>query len=546
MRKRIIAAIAVAAVIASLAGCAPKAAGNSDQQEEVSLSYRGTAPSATDEDTTLKEIYEYNEELAEQWAPEITTLEDGTQVQLVPDSGTNLNFKYAPSTWNVKNLNAENRGCNACHSDLGDLVANLSATHYLMDFGLGTVKDVRTCIDCHDEGLERRDVTQRSFGDLMHGIHQSDAFDGDCMSCHSARTGHGMELWDDVKYELFRGINLISNAEGNFSYDQDTIAGTPIYTFLTGGNAIDLESEDIVPFGPFSGDQPSDEVFDNWEIAVTGMVDNPYTITMKEVLEEAPAETFVAKLHCELNNVGAENICQAELTGVPLEWFLEKAGVQEGATNVRGKSTDNYERYNYGYSWDLLAEHDVWVVWEINGERLSKMEGYPVRIWAPTVDATSSMRYLTELEVNDLPDFNGLSFEESQKYTEFIYNTFGRPYQDYIDADGVHHEDEYWINKPASAICNIHEGQIISVGEEFVFEGYADAFDKKIVAIEVSMDNEKTWTRYEVPECDTNKWVYWHFGFTPEEEGAYVFSVRGVAEDIGASVTFDKVMVNAK
>lgn len=90
------------------------------------------------------------------------------------------------------------------------------------------------------------------------------------------------------------------------------------------------------------------------------------------------------------------------------------------------------------------------------------------------------------------------------------------------------------------------EGQIIEAGKPYEFEGYAQAFDEKIVAIEVSLDRGETWTRYDTSDSDLTKWVYWHFAYTPEKPGAYVLSVRAVTESGLVSATPDTVMFNAK
>ncbi|WP_169304482.1 molybdopterin-dependent oxidoreductase [Slackia heliotrinireducens] len=487
----------------------------------------------------MPEVYDYNQELADSWQPEVITLEDGTQVQRVPDSGEVGIYHGSPSVYNLMYLNAENRGCDSCHTDgLADLVENdLSLTHYKIDFGLGTVKNVSDCLRCHE--LAPETAPAHSFGNLMHGIHQGEKFNGDCMSCHMATAdGTGMQLWDEEKYSILHGINAIANVEGNFSYDQDKLGGDSAGWTTHSETATVPEQNEV---GPMSGGEPTDEMFDNWEISVTGMVDHPYTITMKEVLEEAPVEHFTSKLQCIINTVGGEEIGNFEVTGVPISWFLEKAGVQSDATGVIPHASDLYE-WGYGYNLEDLAEDGGWIVWEINGERLSNIEGFPVRVWVPLNGASNSVRWVTELEVTD----------------QEVYQDFGAYINDYIDEEGNHHyggtvgdfgsgeSDAVWGNKPSMAICNIHEGQIIPVGEEFVFEGYADALDEQVIAVEFSMDNGETWTRYDTSDSDKTKWVYWYFGFTPETEGAYVLSVRAISDVTGEPVYVDKVMVNAK
>ena len=74
-------------------------------------------------------------------------------------------------------------------------------------------------------------------------------------------------------------------------------------------------------------------------------------------------------------------------------------------------------------------------------------------------------------------------------------------------------------------------GYFTMVGEPITFSGYADDYDKAIVAVEFSMDGGETWTRYGTPESRPGRWTRWHFSYTPKQEGAYQLCVRSVNED---------------
>ena len=68
-----------------------------------------------------------------------------------------------------------------------------------------------------------------------------------------------------------------------------------------------------------------------------------------------------------------------------------------------------------------------------------------------------------------------------------------------------------------------------------VFEGWADDFDKRIVAVEFSLDDGISWTRHETTGADAVRWVWWTFEWTPREEGMFAMKVRSVNEDGKAS-----------
>lgn len=78
-------------------------------------------------------------------------------------------------------------------------------------------------------------------------------------------------------------------------------------------------------------------------------------------------------------------------------------------------------------------------------------------------------------------------------------------------------------------------------GTPITFEGYATDYDKRIEAMEFSMDKGTTWTRYETEGTSSDKLVYWKFAYTPEEEGVYTLLVRSVNEDGACSPEPDAV-----
>ena len=94
------------------------------------------------------------------------------------------------------------------------------------------------------------------------------------------------------------------------------------------------------------------------------------------------------------------------------------------------------------------------------------------------------------------------------------------------------------------SIMNYADGAAFKAGETIVFEGYADDYDVAIAAIEVSMDDGETWTTFAVEGATVDKWVYWYFGYTPEEAGTYKMQVRavtaeGVVSPLASTIVFE-------
>ena len=69
--------------------------------------------------------------IAEDYAPEIRTLKNGVKVQRTPSEYQITGWMWQSDTisYNTYWLDADNRGCQACHVSLDDLIANMNYEH---------------------------------------------------------------------------------------------------------------------------------------------------------------------------------------------------------------------------------------------------------------------------------------------------------------------------------------------------------------------------------------------------------------------------------
>lgn len=448
------------------------------------------------------------------YAPQVKTLESGVQVQRTPsDDGI----------YNTYVLKGDQRGCAACHASLQDTLNNLPMGHMDINFAGDVDVTVVHCISCHtySPGYVPE---YYNFGSVVHGLHHNDAFTamgGDCMSCHDMNEETGeVKLWDVAKYDLFRGVVDLDTEsyEAEFTYDQTTQTDPDDMFSL---NWL-VDFSDYMIYDDYVNDlNEEDFPFEEWEISVEGLVENPYTMTLGEMIETFPSVTKVLSMHCTLDPCTGGLITTCEVTGIPVSALLEKAGVQAGAIEVYTSPADGACTYPTTLEW--LAEHDGLLVYEINGERLQMYQGYPVQAWMPGMGAPNFAKQVSKLIVADDP------VDELYTYVGWVREEEGR-----------------FFNKPNASIFYTKDGQIIEAGKPYTFEGFADAYDDPIRAVEFSLDGGETWKTFETPDAETGVWVYWHFTFTPEEAGAYVLRVRAVTESGLVSETPATIMVNAK
>ena len=439
---------------------------------------------------------EKNAKAMQDYAPAVVTLDNGVQVQKVPKD---------PYIWNTAILQSQARGCTACHT-LEDAVQQLPLTHPELWNPYNVDMTVNFCYMCHSKAL--------FIQDSMHMLHMTnekftETYNGNCLSCHQISTSTGeFQLWDNVKYDVMMGITGVANVEGEFSYTQDSVTPTEEVFFY-------WENGDHRGITPDNDLDP--EILQNWTITVEGLVDNAFSFTMGEMMDLA--ETKVLKMHCQTNPPAGSYIANCEVTGIPLSKILEKAGVQAEANTLRCVADDGW---CYPLPYEYMADNEPMLVYLINGQPLPNLLGYPVQLWTPNLGGVHFTKRIANIKLTN------------EAAVPKYYVGFPNP------------KTGDFFNKPNVAIFHYTEGQIFPVGEAITFEGFVDAYDIPMAAVEISMDKGATWTRYELDNPTTEKWVNWSFTWTPEKAGSYVIKVRGIAENGLVSVVPATLMFNAK
>ncbi len=142
----------------------------------------------------------------------------------------------------------------------------------------------------------------------------------------------------------------------------------------------------------------------SWRLRFTGMVDNPYELTFDELLDLPMVEQTIT-ICCVSNEVGGRLVGNASWLGVPLTNLLDEAGVQPGATQVVGRSVDDF---TVGFPTAVLdGDRPALVAVGMNGEPLPADHGFPARLVVSGLYGyVSATKWLTEVEMNTLEAFD--------------------------------------------------------------------------------------------------------------------------------------------
>lgn len=529
MKRRIATAACTAFVAAGVFGlvaCAPQAAQQTSSSDDTAVT----------QTTARLKTYDL-------YTPEIRQLSDGTFVQRTPSErvgelgdveaslGSTAGAQHPDQDvpYNTYYLKADSKGCNSCHEDLAQTLDSMEYDHMDLVNQYGIDLTVQMCFHCHTEN--KATTISKSFGDIIHGIHNTGSGDekANCMDCHAATNdGTGLQLWDAVKHDKVRGITNVDADEmtDEFSYRIDENTADEFGSSTVGGveesadDPVTLfyphwlwHNEDYTIYDKIRDNAPLDEdTKNNWTITFTGTLGQQKTFSLTDIIANAPVEKRLYKWDCLANPVGGPWIGQVEVTGVPLTWFLDQLDIDEDTFMCQAISS-NGDGHTTSFSssrpLQQWIDNEGMVYWEINGKPLSWEMGYPVSFVAGGQVGDGNVKQVSE--------FNFQSGGDDVTYTR-------------IAGEGKRDFNGNWLGKPQIGIFSLHEGQIVKTGEPFTIHGYADGYNEKIAAIQITMDGGKTWKTFDTPDTNTRQLTTWTYTFTPDDETAYRIGVRAVTE----------------
>lgn len=236
---------------------------------------------------------------------------------------------------------------------------------------------------------------------------------------------------------------------------------------------------------------------DSFVLKVGGLVDSPYTVTMKDLLEMKDKTEFVT-LECIGNRVGGDSIGNALWEGVTLKKLIKRALPRKGIMKTVFYAEDGYSD---SIPYQLSLTDDVFLAFRMNGELLPREHGYPLRAIVPGIYGMKNVKWLSKIELVDY-DYKG-----------------------YWEKKGWSDEAVIPIK---SQILMPMDGKKIPLGK-YVIGGIAFAGRYGISRVQVSVDGEKIWLDAET-KAPMSKWawVLWRYEWEPVKKGTYTITVRGI------------------
>ncbi|TKA24887.1 Nitrate reductase [NADPH] [Salinomyces thailandicus] len=249
----------------------------------------------------------------------------------------------------------------------------------------------------------------------------------------------------------------------------------------------------------------------DWEFTIEGMVENPITLTLRDLLEQYEQKTYPITLVCAGNrrkeqNVvrktkgfswGAAGVSTALFTGVVMGDVLKKAKPKRGARYVCMEGADKLPNGYYGTSvklnWVLDPNRGMMLAHAMNGEKLRPDHGYPLRAVVPGQIGGRSVKWLKKIIVTAEPSDNWYHLWDNR-----VLPTMVSPEESA--------NDEKWWRDERYAIYDLstnsaiaypaHEEQLCLVAgpEKYRVKGYAyGGGGRRVTRVEVTLDKGKTW-----------------------------------------------------
>jgi DMSO/TMAO reductase YedYZ molybdopterin-dependent catalytic subunit len=145
---------------------------------------------------------------------------------------------------------------------------------------------------------------------------------------------------------------------------------------------------------------------EDWTLTVDGMVERPFSIDYDELLGMPLVEQYVT-IACVSNEVGGDLVGNALWRGARLRDLLDRAGVQDGATQVIGRSFDGWTA-GFPTAWLDAPDREALVAVAMNGDPLPPEHGYPARLIVPGLYGyVSATKWLSNIQLTTLEAVNG-------------------------------------------------------------------------------------------------------------------------------------------
>ena len=281
-----------------------------------------------------------------------------------------------------------------------------------------------------------------------------------------------------------------------------------------------------------------------WSLTVDGEVDNPLALTLDDLKNSFEVVNLQLLIECGGNGRAGFNppakgnqwtvgaVGCAEWTGVRYKDVLNKAGLKKSAAytghygdDVHLSGDPDKTVISRGLPIDKAMMDNNLIAFEMNGQAIPSWNGFPVRVVAPGWPGSCSQKWLKRIWVRD-------QVHDGPKMTGHSYRVPANPV---APGTNVPKEEMKIIEAmPVKSLITYPEtGLTFGAGSALEVRGHAWAGDRKIEAMDLSIDYGATWISATVDTpANEGAWQNWRASVMFPMKGYYEVWARAT-DDAG-------------
>ena len=240
-----------------------------------------------------------------------------------------------------------------------------------------------------------------------------------------------------------------------------------------------------------------------WSLPITGLVDNPLTLTLDDLHNNYESMDQYVTLSCISGRIATTLISTTLWTGISLQKILSDLQVRSEARYLDIESADGFHET---VDLDLIASDErIMLAYAWDGRPIPMDHGFPLRIWLPDRYGMKQPKWITSMEITD------------------------------------EYRPGYWVDRGWDEVAQVKATSVIdTVAADDIVErdgqllvpvgGIAFSGARGISRVEVQVNNGP-WeaARLRTPLSETT-WVLWRYDW-PFQKGKHTFAVRCLEAD---------------
>ena len=240
-----------------------------------------------------------------------------------------------------------------------------------------------------------------------------------------------------------------------------------------------------------------------WSLPITGLVDNPLTLTLDDLHNNYEPRDQYVTLSCISGRIATTLISTTLWTGISLQKILSDLQVRSEARYLVIESADGFHET---VDLDLIASDErIMLAYAWDGRPIPMDHGFPLRIWIPDRFGMKQPKWITSMEITD------------------------------------EYQPGYWVDRGWDEVAQVKTTSVIdTVATDDIVErdgqllipvgGIAFSGARGISRVEVQVNNGP-WEEAQLrtPLSETT-WVLWRYDW-PFQKGKHTFAVRCAEAD---------------